>query len=115
MKRQTEDGGVRRMKWHGSVAIRTLGLAMMIVAVAVVIARTPAGSSGTSIQIAPHLTAKQRMMRQKYYDLRRDLPHGIPPMARTRALEQLQASEGTDALIPLSSTHWSFIGPQPIT
>ncbi len=66
--------------------------------------------------IAPHLTGEQRIMRQRFYDLRRMLPNGIPPMARTRAIEEAQISAETIAAgVTPSPTTWTFIGPQPIT
>jgi hypothetical protein len=56
------------------------------------------------------------MERQRFYDLRRELPGGIPALARSQAIEQMQAMPlAAPPPITPSSTQWTFIGPEPIT
>src|SRR5216683_1046716 len=75
--------------------------------------------SESSPAIAPHLTAAQRIARQRFYDLRRSLPHGIPELGRQHAIEQSQQmqtdEQGASPSVPVSSSAWTFIGPKPIT
>ena len=94
---------------------------IMALSAAGVLAESREARAEESPAIAPHLNAEQRAERAAFYALRRQLPHGIPSLARTRALVQAEALEQTPAALAVadpitpSNSQWTFIGPQPIT
>ncbi len=85
------------------------------------VSRTPAPAAAavqhlpTTADIpVPRLGAAQRRMRERFETLKRLGPHGVPPMARLRAIETMQAMPSMPVLSNLAGT-WSFIGPDAIT
>jgi len=70
-------------------------------------AQMPVIQNHAGMRIAPHLSAEQRLMRDRFDDLKHRGPKGIPPLARTRAIAQMNAMPALSS----TSAKWTFIGP----
>lgn len=70
-------------------------------------AQMPVIQNHAGMRVAPHLSAEQRLMRDRFDDLKHRGPQGIPPLARTRAVAQMNAMP----LLSSTSGKWTFIGP----
>ena len=80
------------------------------------------GAADTAAELSEEASHERQVEYGEY--LKRALPYGIPPMARTRALEQMRAM--AEATLPFSAAgenaplgatgpiQWSPLGPQPI-
>jgi hypothetical protein len=122
IKRQGKGSGNR-----GRVRIGLLAAILAFGGIALLAAWRDVGSQENNAggAIAPHLTGAQRRQIEYGEYLKRALPYGIPPMARTRALEQIKAmpaaslpaggAAGDNAPAGAAAPiQWSSLGPQPI-
>lgn len=99
----------RRAKGR-SIARRAAGL-LLLAASVIVAAPWSASEVPVQLGLTPHLNSYQRALKRRVESLKRQLPHGIPPQARTRAIEQMRSIP--QIVGPVGG--WTFIGPQPIT
>jgi hypothetical protein len=65
----------------------------------------------TAHQPVPHLSAAQRLMRDRFDAMKRVGPHGIPPLARLHAIDAMNAMPEFLGGTPGT---WTFIGPNAV-